>query len=152
MTSQALLTLKELRILRLTQEVTWVLVYRPLLEKISDGTLFNDRSHWQLLSCSVRVTNHCLNSRNAVCSLEYWGTQNQVGLSESCALPWQKLCAQYTTSRQKSFGLYLATPCIRWFNWSPSALEFTNPETLQLPASNWFPSCIFPSGYPEKGC
>lgn len=152
MTSKALLTLRELRVLRLTQEVTWVLVYRPLLEKVSDGTLFYDRSHWQLQSYSVRVTSHCVNSPDAGWSLEYWGTQNQVGLSERCALPWQKLCAQYTNSRQKYFSLYLATPCIRWFSWSPLVLEFTNLETLQLPASNWSPSCTFPSGYPEKGC
>lgn len=72
MTSEALLTLKDLRVLRLIQEVTWVLVYRLLLEKISDGILFYDRSHWQLLLCySVRVTNHCLNCPNAGWSLGY---------------------------------------------------------------------------------
>lgn len=133
--------------------MTWFLVCRLLLEKISDGTLFYDRSYWQLLlSYSVKVTNHCRNSPNAVRSLVYWGAQNQVGFSESCALPWQKLCAQRTTSWQKSFGLYLETPWIRRLDWSPLALELTNLETLQLPASNWSPSYAFPPGYPEKGC
>lgn len=47
MTSEALLTLKDLRILTLIQKVTCVLVYRLLLEKVADGTLFYDRNHWQ---------------------------------------------------------------------------------------------------------
>lgn len=151
MASETLLKLRDLRFLFI-QELpgSWFTGLRRFPVALYSMREVLGSYYWAVVTTAVRLTNHCLNSPRVGWILGCWGSQSQVDFSESSALAQQKLCAQCMTSRQKFLGPHLTTPHIRWFDWSPVALELTKLERLLLPVLNWSSSCTFSSDSHKK--